>query len=175
MQDLQPILDQHSFEVTGLLRKHKIPGPVCTDTIKTAYDRKGEPFMMELLKIITPSTSNFLGLFEGKAKTAASSENITYDPLADPLSDETAAAAMAENSTTVKPGKFWSFFDNVFSTAKKAGETIGQFKTDSAGTGTAVAPVAGQAGYVDPANSTILYWVAGGFIALIVIILIFKK
>jgi hypothetical protein len=173
MQDLQPILDKNSFQVAGLLRRHKIAGPVTVATIQTAYDRKGEQFMMELLNIITPEkTSPFLGLFEGKAKAKKAAEAAAYDPLADPLSEETYNAALAE-SQPKQTGKFWSFFDKMFSTTEKAGQVIGQFKTDSAGN---QLPTAGQPGYVDPqASNKMIYWVAGGFIALIIIILIVKK
>ncbi len=172
MQDLQPILDKNSFEVAGLLRRHKIAGPVTVETIKTAYDRKGEQFMMELLNIITPEkTSPFLGLFEGKAKAkkAAEAAAAQEDDSWQPESSDTSMTDPGAKST----GKFWSFFDKVFTTTEKAGQVIGQFKTDSAGN---QLPTAGQPGYVDPAaNNKILYWVAGGFIALIIIILIVKK
>jgi hypothetical protein len=161
MSDIQTILDTHSIEVQGLLRKHNIPGNMSIDAVKRGYDEKGEQFMMELLQIITP-TSSFLGLGSKSAPT------FSYDPYADPLSDE-----YATPDTTTATGKGWLFWDNLLNYANKTGETIGAVKKDISGTGDT------QRGSAitlqQDASTNMLYYVAAGFVALIIIILIFRK
>ena len=150
MEDIQTILDNHSIEVQGLLRKHKISGPLEIDTIKKGYDQKGDTFMMELLQIITP-TSNFTSLQDYEASVA------------------TPVTATATTATT---GKGWAFFDNLLNLATKTGATIGSVQNDVSGQATANATyLASQ----NASNSNMLYIVAAGFIALIIIILILKK
>lgn len=157
--DIQSILQNHSFEVQGLLRKHKIAGDLSISTINKAYSQKGERFMMELLQIITP-TSNF-----------------NYDPLADPLSDETLAAEAAEydasHATNQTTGKFWTFWEKLLGTAVDTSKAIGQSKTNlSTPIGADGLPIPL---YQETTNTNLLWLVAGGFVVLIVIILIFKK
>lgn len=174
MDKIQTLLDNKSFEVEGLLRKHKIAGPLHIDTIKKAYDAKGEPFMMELLAIITP-TSSFLGIGKGNGflGLGKSTAGFVYDPLADPLSDETFEAASNTSATeAASTGKGWTFFDNLLNLATKTGSTIGSVKNDVSGQANADALYLAQQ---NASNSNMLYIVAAGFIALIIIILILKK
>ena len=164
MSDIQTILDDHGIEVRGLLRKHNIPGDMSIDAIKRGYDEKGEQFMMELLQIITP-TSSFLGL------GSKSTPTFGYDPYTDPLSDQYATP------DTAATGKGWLFWDNLLNYATKTGETIGAVKKDISGSaapgGTAVRT--DSAPLQQDAASNMLYYVAAGFVALILIILIFRK
>ena len=151
MDKIQTLLDNKSFEVEGLLRKHKIAGPLHIDTIKKAYDAKGEPFMMDLLAIITP-TSNYTTV----------------------LNNDLMVPRKGQLVTTAQPatGKGWTFFDNLLNLATKTGETIGSVKNDVSGQAKTDAMYLAQQ---NASNSNMLYVVAAGFIALIIIILILKK
>lgn len=176
MTDIQTILDSHSIEVEGLLRKHKIAGNLDMGTIKKAYDQKGEPFMMDLLQIITP-TSSFLGIGKGKGFLGlgkAKTESSDYDPLADPLSDETWAAAGAESSTT-KTGNTWAWWDKLLNSVNKTGDTISKVKSDISGQSAADATLLRSQAQQESSSSNMLYFVAAGFVLLIIIVLIFKK
>jgi len=153
MDKIQTLLDNKSFEVEGLLRKHKIAGPLHIDTIKKAYDAKGEPFMMDLLAIITP-TSNYTTVLNNDLMVPRTGQLVT--------SAQPAAAT----------GKGWTFFDNLLNLATKTGSTIGSVKNDVSGQANADAMYLAQQ---NASNSNMLYIVAAGFIALIIIILILKK
>ena len=154
MDKIQTLLDNKSFEVEGLLRKHKIAGPLHIDTIKKAYDAKGEPFMMDLLAIITP-TSNYTTVLNNDLMVPRTGQLVT-------------SAQPAQAAT----GKGWTFFDNLLNLATKTGSTIGSVKNDLSGQANANAMYLAQQ---NASNSNMLYIVAAGFIALIIIILILKK
>jgi len=157
MANIDQILNSKSIEVQGLLRKHKITGPLTIDTIRKGYDRKGSPFMMSLMKIITP-TSNFTEEWD--------------DPMGDALR-ATESEEAAQATTTVKASAGWPFWDNVLSVITKTGSAIGSLKSDlanPAGSKTSmVTPV------IDTQRTNIIYWIGGGLVILIVIILLFKK
>jgi hypothetical protein len=177
MNDIQTILDNHAIEVQGLLRKHKIAGDLEIGTIRKAYDQKGEPFMMDLLQIITP-TSSFLGIGKGNGFLGLGKKSTAqvYDPLADPLSDETWAAVESETTTgTTTSGKGWDWWNNLLNTASKTGDTISKVKSDISGQSAEQAALLNAQALQDASNTNMLYFVAAGFIALIVIILILKK
>lgn len=162
MSDIQTILDTHGIEVRGLLRKHNIPGDMTIDAIKRGYDEKGEQFMMELLQIITPTSSYNAQLY--------STSPSAYDPYADPLSDE-----YATPDTATTTGKGWLFWDNLLNYANKTGETIGAVRKDISGTGDTAVQNASATTLQQNASTNMLYYVAAGFVALIIIILIFRK
>lgn len=167
--DIQQILDDKSIEVSGLLRKHKIAGDLSVDTVNKAYSIKGEQFMMELLRIITP-TSSFLGIgkgngFLGLGKGESSADSVDNADTA----EETAVLSGEEKET----GRFWTFWDKLLTQTAKTGDTLDGLSK------LAKNPAEAQrlefAGQREAAKNNILYWVAGGFIALIIIILILKK
>jgi hypothetical protein len=176
--EIQTILEKHRFEVEGLLRRHKIAGSASIETIKSAYDKKGSHFMMELLTIITP-TSSFLGIGEGKGflglGKSTTSESSVYDPLADPLSDETYDALMAETATTSTTGKGWTFWDKLLTNVSKTGDTISKVKSDISGQSAADTALLNAQLQQDASTSNMLYFIAAGFVALIIIILVLKK
>lgn len=176
MSDIQTILDHHSIEVQGLLRKHKIAGELEIGTIRKAYDQKGEPFMMDLLQIITP-TSSFLGIGKGNGFLGlgkAKEESFAYDPLADPLSDEYYNAAIASPSAATTGGG-WNFWDKLLNNVSKTGDTISKVKGDLSGQSAANTALLNSQAQQETSNSNMLYFVAAGFVALIIIILILKK
>lgn len=159
---IQPILDNHSIEVSGLLRKYKIPGDLSIDTIKKGYDRVGEEFMMELLQIITPNSkiSNFTTLSD-------------YENLG--ASFDSTLAPISENKPTTAETGGWGFWDNLLNYATKTGTTIGTVKNDITGKTAADTVNLALANQAAATNNNILYFVAAGFILLIVIILIMRK
>lgn len=167
--DIQSILQNHSFEVQGLLRKHKIAGDLSVDTINKAYNLKGEQFMMELLKIITP-TSSFLGI--GKGNGFLGLGKSTKESASDEDEDED----IADTATVTAPketGRFWTFWEKLLGTAVDTSKAIGQSKANlSTPIGADGLPIPL---YQETTNTNLLWLVAGGFVVLILIILIFKK
>jgi hypothetical protein len=159
--DINQVLDQNSVKVRQLLRKHHVIGEPNMDSIRRGFDKHGSRFMLKLLGIITPPESRF----------SAQMSAFSYDPLADPLSDETWAAVEKENTPVASQGKFWSFWDNLLGKIGQTGEAIGQFQTDAAGQPTQTPEQLAIAA----ANTRTLYMVAAGFVALLIIILIVKK
>jgi hypothetical protein len=160
MEDIQKLLDEHRSLVAGLLRKHKISGEVNAETIKRAYDAKGEHFMMDLLAIITPN---------------GSTSNYTPDLTSlMPMKSGQPVSTLQPGILTPAPakGKAWTFLDNLFNTATKAGEAIGSVQKNTADPNTAQMLIIQQA---ETDKTNMLYLIAAGFIALILIILIFKK
>lgn len=174
IQKIQEILEDHSIEVSGLLRKHKIAGDLSIDTINKAYGIKGEQFMMELLQIITP-TSNFTSL--------AGAESWVYDPLADPLSDETYNSYLNEGGASSAANSVISNSKNSSSITGSAGSI---WNTLLGGVGSLLNPQATQTSIANAtaaqlalqqnANSnSMIYLIAGIFVLFIIIFLFFKK
>lgn len=153
--EIQEILENHSVKVLGLLRKYKISGPLSMDTIRKAHDLKGESFMLELLQIITPTSSYSTDLMV-------------------PKTGQLVASIPAEKAQPAT-GKGWAFWDNLLNYATKTGETIGAVKTGVSGQSAEETAAATIAAAENTSKSNMLYFVAAGFVALIIIILILKK
>ena len=135
--------------------------------------------MMELLQIITP-TSSFLGIGKGNGFLGlgkAKEESSVYDPLADPLSDETwsAAGATATAATTTTTGGTWAWWDKLLNSVSKTGDTISKVKSDVSGQSAANTALLNAQIQQEASTSNMLYFVAAGFVFLIIILLIFKK
>jgi hypothetical protein len=155
--DIQTILENKEFEVRGLLRRHNIAGDLNIDTIKKAHDAKGDYFMMDLLQILTP-TSNYTALLEPRMASIPT-------PLMGTQSVNAPTAIDTES------GKGWKFWDNLLNYANKTGETIGNIKQEVSGT----QAIPQNGNYQQQPDNKMLYYIAAGFVALIIIILIFKK
>jgi hypothetical protein len=160
MPNIEQVLQQNSVRVGILLRKNRIIGPPTMDTIKKAFDQKGERFMLELIEIIVPDQSHFEALIQPKSGIIA--QSIDTKKLA-PM-----------NSTTTQPqGGFWSFWDKLLNTVDTTGEAIQKFKSDlNSDPIQAVDPVEEAKA---ASQTKTLYLVAAGFVALIVIILLVRK
>ena len=162
MQNVDELLQKNSVRVGILLRKHRITGAVDMDTIKKAFERKGENFMIELMQILVPDQSNFETLIQPKSAILAAPKLETKN-------------LMPMNSTTTQPqGGFWSFWDKLLNTVATTGEAIQQFKTDVQTAPASAYETAAQEKQAASHTKT-LYLVAAGIVALIVIILIIRK
>jgi hypothetical protein len=161
MQNIEQVLQQNSVRVGILLRKHRITGPPTMDTIKKAFEQKGERFMLELMEIIVPDQSNFEALITPRSGAIAT------QPI------DTKKLAPMNTTTAQPPGGFWSFWDKLLNTVDNTGEAIQKFKTDLQ---TDAPPQYDAAAAAQAASQTkTLYLVAAGFVALIVIILLVRK
>ena len=160
MSNIEQVLQHNSARVGQLLRKHRIIGAPNMDTIKKAFEQKGERFMLELMEILVPNQSNFEDMIQPRSGTIAQTiDTKTLAPM---------------NATTSKPqGGFWSFWDKLLNTVDNTGEAIQKFKTDMQ-TDAPQDYDPNAAAKADSQTKT-LYLVAAGFVALIVIILIFRK
>lgn len=162
--NIDNIINTYQVEISGLLRRHKIAGPVSVQTIRQAHDQKGAYFMMDLLKIITPESPYTTELMAPRMAGPITAGLVI------PTTYTEAKAAEAAAATT---GKAWSFWDNLLNYAAKTAATIGEGKSAISSPGpaeqSAEMPAAGE-----PRTNTI-YLVAAGFVVLIVVILIFKK
>lgn len=161
-QQINTLLERNSTRVGILLRKHKIPGEVSVDTIKKAFERKGENFMIELMQILVPDQSNFESLITPKSAVLTTEQIDTKKlmPITTP--------------TTQPKGGFWNFWDKLLNTVATTGETIQQFKSDVATEPAQVYDTAAQEAQAASRTKT-LYLIAAGVIALILIILIVRK
>jgi hypothetical protein len=160
MANIEQVLKQNSVRVGILLRKNRIVGPPTMDTIKKAFDQKGERFMLELMEIIVPDQSHFEALIQPKAGNIAQ------------IIDTKTLAPM--KSTTTQPqGGFWSFWDKLLNTVDNTGEAIQKFKTDiNSDTAQPIDPAAAAQA---ASQTKTLYLVAAGFVALILIILLVRE
>lgn len=149
MKNIQSILQQHSFEVQGLLRRYKVAGDLNMDTIKKAYDTKGEPFMMDLLKIITPTSH--------------------YDT---DLAPDWEVALGTTEVESQSQEKGWGFWDKLLNYVTKTSDTVNTVKKDIYGE---EIPGTGSPVQQETGKSNLLIWLAAGFIIVIAIILLFKK
>lgn len=113
-------LQQYRPEIRVLLKKNNCYfGRVDMAAIQRAHKKHGESFMLKLLEIITPDDSSFTNL-AGIATIGAvqAQQNLT-------------AAQQLEAATDEKKGgKFWGFWENLFNTVDKAGQTVADFKAD---------------------------------------------
>lgn len=117
--NIEDTLKYHDKAIRMLLKRYRIYGPVTMDKINEAHSKYGEDFMIKLLQIVTPETSNFTAL-TGLATTAA-------------------VEATQLNSTTQTGGKFWSFMDKLLGTVDRTGYTISNFKSNIDGSNSAAA------------------------------------
>jgi len=164
MKNIEQVLQENSFKIAHLLRRHHVYGTPNMETIKKAHDQHGEAFMLKLMEIIVPENSNFTELI--KPKTALLSSNINTTTLA--TSANPANAAPAAN------GKFWDFWQNLLNGVGATGQALGQFKTDVTGANaTTPEVIQQQAAAANQART--LYIVAGAFVALVIIILLIRK
>ncbi len=163
--DMENILNAYRVEIEGLLRRHKIAGPVTVETIRQAHDQKGAYFMMDLLKIITPESPYTTDLMAPRMAGPITAGLVI------PTSYTEAKAAEADAATT---GKAWNFWDNLLNYVGKTAATIAQAKTaiNSPGPVDPMAEVPAPAG---TPRTNIVYLIAAGFVVLIVVILIFRK
>lgn len=161
MNNIQEVLNKNRFAVSELLRRYNVPGKVDMKTIERAYNSHGEPFMLKLLNIITPDESSFSELIQPRTGLISSSTTQT-------------ALMPMKPAATASEGKAWTFWDKLLNAVGNTGKTIGQFKTD-------IAKTAGEPDYTPEQivtqenNKKTLYLVAGGLVAVILLILILKK
>ena len=162
MKDINQVLQENSFKVKQLLRRYRIIGEPNMESIQRGFDKYGEPFMLKLLEIITPTESSFTELITPKSAILQTA----------PVDTKTLMTSKATNTETTEKG--WSFWDKLLGTVGNTGEALAKFKNDLAAepatTETTPEEIAAAAN-----NSKILYLVAAGFVALIIIILILKK
>lgn len=162
MNDITQVLQQNSFQVRQLLRRSRIIGEPNMDSIQRGFEKHGESFILKLLQIITPTESSFSSLIEPKSALLSSGvSTTTLMPM-----KTTAPAATAET------GKVWTFWEKLLSGINATGETIGKLKTDI--NAPTPEPVEGQAAQTAN-NAKMLYYIAGAFAALIILILILRK
>lgn len=164
MNDITQVLQQNSFQVRQLLRRSRIIGEPNMDSIQRGFEKHGESFMLKLLQIITPTESSFSSLIE--PKTAILSSGVSTTTLM-PMKTTAPAA-------TVETGKVWTFWEKLLSGINATGETIGKFKADA----TAAVPdatITPEQAAQTANNAKMLYYIAGGFAALIILILILRK
>jgi hypothetical protein len=165
MNNIDQVLQQNSFQVNQLLRRSRIIGEPTMESIQRGFEKHGEPFMMKLLQIITPTESSFSDLIQ--PKTVILSTGVSTTQLM-PIKTATTA------TTTETTGKVWTFWEKLLGGIGATGEALGKFKNDLAAepskTETTPEQVAAAA-----SNSKILYMVAAGFVALIILILILRK
>lgn len=110
--EINTILSAKQWEVKNLLRRYKIVGPPTIETIQQAHTQKGDRFMIDLLKVISPQ-SNFTNLGTIVYPGSMLSNNIQA----------------AQNQTAPK-SKFWAFWDNLLGRVASTGVAIGQFKAE---------------------------------------------
>ncbi len=160
-QTVDELLQNNSARVGILLRKHRVPGPVNMETIKKAFDRKGEGFMMELMEILVPDQSNFETLIQPKSAVLTTQTDTKK--------------LMPMNTPTTQPkGGFWNFWDKLLNTVASTGDTIQEFKSDVATEPAQVYETAADEAKAASRSKT-LYLVAAGIGFFILIILLFRK
>lgn len=165
--DIQMLLNQNKTAVSHLLQRYKIAGGVNMESIKKGHDKYGENFMMRLLEIIVPDTNNFSTLITpatgaflqtGIQKTLSASQTAQLEEI---------------QSQAATKGKFWIFWDNLLGRIGQTGATIGQFREDAAGTVNSEEYLSYQAQQRN--QSRVIFAVAGVFVVLVVLLLIFRK
>ena len=156
-------LSQHDFKVRQLLRRYRVLGDPTIDTIKTAHDQHGETFMMKLLEIIVPNTSNFTALIKPVTPFVTTGESL----------DTKTLATYREPETPEEKGKVWTFWEKLLGTVAKTGDTIEGFKDNLAATQTPV--VVNQQPAVVSNRSKLIYAAAGALVLIIVLTLIIRK
>lgn len=164
MTDISTVLQQNDFEVRQLLRKSHIIGEPNIETIRRGYETQGDMFMMKLLTIITPKKSNFSNL----TPMTSISGVIPTIPDTPKLVTSILPTVQTDNSKT----SAWSFWDKLLNAIGKTGETINQFKTD---TSQKTIDYQVQADPQKAVQRNYLYWIAGGFVLLLIVILIMRK
>nr|WP_319570246.1 hypothetical protein [uncultured Draconibacterium sp.] len=122
--NIHQLLQKHRAEVKRLFRKYTVIGDVSMATVEKGFNQHGEKFMLDLLAIITPDDSSF------SAVAATSSVSSALDNLN--LFSGKASEAELEKAVN-EGGKFWGFWQKLFSTVDDAGQAIGQFKINSSG------------------------------------------
>lgn len=162
MKDITQVLENNSFEVKQLLRRARIVGEPNMESIQRGFNKHGEPFMMKLLQIITPTEASFTALIQPKSAVLNSGLS------------QTQLMPMQTATPTESTGKVWTFWEKLLNGIGATGETLGKFKSDVAGTQQQPEVTAQQA-VITAQNSKMLYLVAGGFVALILLILIIRK
>lgn len=144
-------LKLQSAQAKQVFRKFRIiPGGLAG--VRLGYEKYGTPFMVALLKAISPATSVLNGNY-GDA-------------------DFIGQPTVAEYAATEGAGKGWDWWNTLLTTVGKTGATISQFKNDVSGIKqnpeTFITPPATQK------NNTILY-VVGAVVLLGILFFIFKK
>ena len=164
MQDINQVLQQNSFQVKQLLRRSRIVGEPNIESIQRGFEKGGEPFMMKLLQIITPTEASFTALIQPKSAVLSTGlDTKTLMPMKTTVATGTAAT-----------GKVWTFWENLLSGISATGETIGKFKADA----TAAVPdatITPEQAATTANNTKMLYYAAGAFGVLIILILILRK
>jgi hypothetical protein len=151
--------------VKRLLRRSHVVGQPNMESIQKGFDKHGEPFMLKLLNIITPTEAAFTELIQPKSAILSGAAIDTKT-----LSGVRTQDLAASNET----GKFWSFWDKLLNGIGSTGEALGKFKNDIAAD-TANPEYTQQQAATIASNTKILYMVAAGFVALIILILILRK
>lgn len=164
-KNIDQVLQENSSAVKRLLRRSHVVGEPNMESIKKGFEKHGENFMLKLLEIITPDESSFTGLIEPRGA-------ILVNPTLD--TKTLATPVKTASTTTADSGKFWGFWDKLLNGIDSTGKAIGGFKTDIAGS--AAEPVyTPEQQAQQSSNSRMLYMVAGGFVFLILLILILRK
>jgi len=162
MKDIEQVLQENEFQVKQLLRRSRVVGEVDMNSIQRGFEKHGEPFMLKLLEIITPTEASFTDLIAPKQAV------LTTTPI------DTKTLMTSTTSNTATTGKVWTFWEKLLGAVGSTGQALGQFKNDLAAapsqTETSPEQIATAA-----SNSKLLYMVAAGFVVLIIIILILRK
>ncbi len=163
MQDINAVLLQNSFPIRSLLRRYGILGEPTMDSIQKGFARHGDNFMMKVLQIITPQQSSYTNLLTPRSGLINSSQL-----------DTTILQPMGATADT--GSKTWNFWDKLLNGINATGEAIGKLKTNVAGNNEApvITPQATQQAAQDASQTKTLYMVAAAFVAIIILILIFK-
>lgn len=164
-KDINQVLQENSSAVKRLFRRNHIYGEPNIETVKQGFEKHGENFMLKLLEIITPTEASFSDLIQPRSAI------LTTTPI------DTKTLAVSKVNATAEPaetGKFWSFWDKLLNGIDSTGKALGGFKTDIAGSAAEPTYTPEQQAQ-QAANTKLLYYVAAGFVFLILIILILRK
>lgn len=164
-KDINQVLQENSSAVKRLFRRNHIYGEPNMETVRQGFEKHGENFMLKLLEIITPTEASFSDLIQPRSAI------LTTTPI------DTKTLATSKVNTTAEPvetGKFWSFWDKLLNGIDSTGKAIGGLKTNISGS-VAETPATPEQQAQQAANSRVLYMVAGGFVLLIILILILRK
>lgn len=167
MNDITQVLQQNSFQVRQLLRRSRIIGEPNMDSIRRGFEKHGESFMLKLLQIITPTEASFTNLIAPKSAILTTGVSTTQLM---PMKTTAPAAPVPEQVE----GKVWTFWEKLLSGINATGETIGKFKADAT-SAVPDATITPEQAAKTANNAKMLYYIAGGFAALIILILILRK
>ncbi len=126
--------------------------------VRLGYEKYGTPFMVALLKAISPPTSVLNG-------------NFGDDEIGPPLPDNW--DSIGESTIPSSSGVGWDWFQKALTIIGETGQTIGQFKDNISGVKPATDTAAPTPAAASQSN-TILY-IVGGVLLLGIIFFIFKK